>query len=80
HAALRARRPVVWVPRDALGVSDDEIWRAEGVSSVEVVEKGEKTKKTNIWMSNQGTALNGKGKVIFGRSPPDFSELDLINL
>ena len=27
HRALRARRPVIWVPRDTLGVSDDEIRR-----------------------------------------------------
>ncbi|KAF2764136.1 DUF221-domain-containing protein [Teratosphaeria nubilosa] len=76
HAALRARRPVVWVPRDALGVSDEEIRRAEGMSTVVV----DGVRKTCVWMSNQGTAVGAGGKVIFGRSPPDFSELDLINL
>ncbi|RAO71852.1 uncharacterized protein BHQ10_007864 [Talaromyces amestolkiae] len=26
HEALRAKRPVIWIPRDDLGVSDDEIY------------------------------------------------------
>ncbi|CAK3979552.1 hypothetical protein DOTSEDRAFT_69155 [Lecanosticta acicola] len=81
HSALRARRPVVWIPRDALGVSDDEIKRAKKMSTVEVEEeKGMKRDRTNIWMSNEGTALDGKGRVVFRRSPPDFSNVDLIFL
>ena len=73
HTALRAKRPVVWIPRDKLGVSDDEIKRAKKMSTVEMG-------KTNIWMSNEGVALNGRGKVVFRRSPPDFSNVDLIVL
>lgn len=90
HSALRAKRPVVWIPRDKLGVSDDEIKRAKKMSTVRVsadVLSGEKEKaggemveKTNIWMSNEGTALDGKGRVVFRRSPPDFSNVDLIAL
>ncbi|KAK5128807.1 hypothetical protein LTR85_000140 [Meristemomyces frigidus] len=90
HAALRAKRPVVWIPRDKLGVSDDEIKRAQRMSTVRVPaddkEKGEKmagsntVEMTNIWMSNEGTALDGKGRVVFRRSPPDFSNVDLIAL
>ncbi|EMC92200.1 hypothetical protein BAUCODRAFT_78650 [Baudoinia panamericana UAMH 10762] len=88
HAALRAKRPVVWIPRDRLGVSDDEIKRAKKMSTVEIpATLDEKTKdktgmveKTNIWISNEGTALDGKGKVVFGRNPPDFSNVDLISL
>ncbi|EME47091.1 hypothetical protein DOTSEDRAFT_69155 [Dothistroma septosporum NZE10] len=81
HSALRARRPVVWIPRDALGVSDDEIKRAKKMSTVTVKdEDGGKEEKTNIWMSNEGTALDGKGRVVFRRSPPDFSNIDLIAL
>lgn len=81
HSALRARRPVVWIPRDALGVSDDEIKRAKKMSTVKVDnENGGKEEKTNIWMSNEGTALDGKGRVVFRRSPPDFSNIDLIAL
>jgi len=81
HSALRAKRPVVWIPRDRLGVSDDEIKRAERMSTVEV-DEGEKGRvvKKNIWISNEGTALDGKGRVVFRRSPPDFSNVDLIAL
>ena len=67
HSALRARRPVVWLPRDDLGVSDDEVRRMKAYSD-------------NIWISNEGTALDSKVRVVYGKSPPDFSEVDVINL
>lgn len=67
HSALRARRPVVWFPKDELGVSDDEIRRGKAVSDY-------------LAMSNEGTHLDRKGKVKFERSPPDFSNVDLIAL
>ncbi|KAL6714672.1 hypothetical protein ACLMJK_008097 [Lecanora helva] len=67
HEALRARRPVVWIPRDDLGVSDDEVRRTQEFSD-------------KIWISNEFTGLDGKGRVTFKRSPPDFSEIDLIEL
>lgn len=78
HSALRAKRPVVWIPRDQLGVSDDEIRRTKRLTTVEDGEKGQSM--TNIWISNEGTALDGKGKVVYGRPPPDFSNVDLIAL
>ncbi|KAI0014378.1 DUF221-domain-containing protein [Xylariaceae sp. FL0662B] len=67
HSALRARRPTVWIPRDDIGVSDDEIRRTREFSE-------------HIWISNEGTALDSKCRVVYGRAPPDFSELDIINL
>lgn len=67
HGALRARRPTVWIPRDDLGVSDDEIKRTNEFSE-------------HIWISNEGTALDSKVRVVYGRAPPDFSELDIISL
>ncbi|KAI1769490.1 DUF221-domain-containing protein [Hypoxylon sp. FL1150] len=67
HSALRARRPTVWIPRDDLGVSDDEIKRTNEFSE-------------HIWISNEGTALDSKVRVVYGRAPPDFSELDIISL
>ena len=67
HSALRARRPTVWIPRDDIGVSDDEIRRTRELSEF-------------VWISNEGTALDGKVRVVYGRAPPDFSEVDLINL
>lgn len=67
HSALRARRPVVWIPRDDMGVSDDEIRRTKEFSE-------------HIWISNEGTALDSKVRVVYGKNPPDFSEVDLIDL
>ncbi|KAI1822795.1 DUF221-domain-containing protein [Xylaria intraflava] len=67
HSALRARRPTLWIPRDDIGVSDDEIMRTRQLSE-------------HIWISNEGTALDSKARVVYGRAPPDFSELDIIQL
>lgn len=67
HSALRARRPVIWIPRDDLGVSDDEILRTQRFSE-------------HIWISNEYIGLDGKCRVIYRKSPPDFSEVDLIEL
>ena len=67
HEALRARRPVIWIPRDDLGVSDDEIHRTQNLSKY-------------IWISNEFTGLDSNGRVVYRRSPPDFSEVDLIEL
>ena len=67
HEALRARRPVIWIPRDELGVSDDEIHQTQKLSKY-------------IWISNEFTGLDSKGRVVYRKSPPDFSEVDLIEL
>ena len=67
HSALRARRPTVWIPRDDIGVSDDEIQRTRHLTDY-------------IWISNEGTALDSKVRVVYGRAPPDFSDIELINL
>jgi len=67
HSAMRARRPVVWIPRDDIGVSDDEIRRTKEFSEY-------------ISITNEGTALDSRARVLYGRNPPDFSEVDLINL
>jgi hypothetical protein len=67
HSALRARRPVVWIPRDDLGISDDEIRQTKAYSR-------------NIWISNEGTSLDSKVRVVYGKNPPDFSEVDVIIL
>lgn len=67
HYALRAHRPTVWIPRDDIGVSDDEILRTRQFSNY-------------IWISNEGTALDSKARVLYGKNPPDFSEVDIINL
>ncbi|KAG9234998.1 hypothetical protein BJ875DRAFT_375275 [Amylocarpus encephaloides] len=68
HVALRARRPTIWLPRDDIGVSDDEIKRTREFAG------------KNIYISNVGAALDGKSRVVYGMNPPDFSETDIINL
>jgi len=50
-----------------LGVSDDEIRRTKAFSD-------------KIWISNEYTGLDSKARVIYRRAPPDFSEVDLIEL
>ena len=68
HYALRARRPILWIPRDDIGVSDDEVKRTKEYSN------------SNIWITNSGAALDGKFRAVYGKNPPDFSEIDLIDL
>ncbi|KAK7751549.1 hypothetical protein SLS62_006499 [Diatrype stigma] len=68
HEALRAKRPTVWIPRDDMGVSDDEIRRTREFSG------------GHIWISNEGTALDSKARVVYGRAPPDFNEIDIITV
>jgi calcium permeable stress-gated cation channel len=67
HSAMRARRPVIWLPRDELGVSDDEVRRMAEFSQ-------------NIWVSNVRQGLDSKGRCVYSGAPPDFSEVDLIRL
>lgn len=67
HDALRAKRPVIWIPQDDIGVSDDEVYRTQRFSK-------------HVWISNEYQALDGKCRTIFSRSPPDFSQVDLIQL
>ncbi len=67
HSAMRARRPVIWLPRDELGVSDDEVRRMADFSQ-------------NLWVSNVRQGLDSKGRCVYSGAPPDFSELDLIQL
>ena len=67
HIALRARRPVIWIPRDELGVGDDEVRRMGAFSK-------------NLWVSNVRQGLDSKGRCVYSGAPPDFSEVDVIQL
>ncbi|KAG0644890.1 hypothetical protein HOY80DRAFT_877887 [Tuber brumale] len=67
HEALRAKRPVIWIPRDDLGISDDEVQRTQKFSD-------------NVWISNEYTGLDRKGRVVYKRPPPDFDQRDLVEL
>lgn len=102
HEALRSRRPVIWLPRDELGVSDDEVIRigrfaqppVEDLNVEERERRGEggyasgkkiaghyKQENTgSIWVSNVRQGLDSKGRCVYSGAPPDFSEVDLIQL
>ncbi|KAF8456791.1 hypothetical protein BDZ91DRAFT_525406 [Kalaharituber pfeilii] len=67
HSAMRAKRPVIWIPRDDLGISDDEIYRTRKFSK-------------HIWISNEYAGLDDKMRVVYRRSPPDFDARDLVEL
>ncbi|OAL33300.1 hypothetical protein AYO20_07462 [Fonsecaea nubica] len=67
HSALRAKRPVIWIPRDELGVSDDEVHRMGRFSH-------------HLWVSNVRQGLDSKGRCVYSGAPPDFSEVDVIQL
>lgn len=68
HEALRARVPCVWIPQDELGIGADEIERTGAFAG------------SVIWISNEYSALDAKSRVLFKKAPPDFSEIDLIEL
>jgi len=67
HQALRAGKTVIWISKDELEISDDEIMRTQKPSK-------------HIWISNEYTGLDRKGRVMYKRSPSDISEVDLIEL
>lgn len=67
HEALHARRPMVWIPYDKLGISDDEIRQIQTYSKY-------------ISICNEGVALDSGMCVIYERNLPNFLEEDLINL
>jgi hypothetical protein len=65
HPVLRETKPSVWIPRDELGVSDDEVRRTRELSADLVVE-------------NRGAFFNKRGKVVVDKPPPDMSEFALV--
>ncbi|GAO52607.1 hypothetical protein G7K_6680-t1 [Saitoella complicata NRRL Y-17804] len=68
HAALRAREPIVWIPKDELGIAGDEIERTrreyEGLVKIE----------------DQGAWIGGDGKVRWEGKPPDWDERELVEI
>jgi calcium permeable stress-gated cation channel len=61
HPVLRQTKPSVWIPRDELGVSDDEVRRTRELSQ-------------DLAIDNRGAFFNSKLKVEIDRPPPDTSE------
>ena len=65
HPVLRETKPSVWIPRDELGVSDDEVRRTRELSRDIVIE-------------NRGAFFGRRGRVEVDKPPPDMSEFALV--
>jgi hypothetical protein len=65
HPVLRETRPSVWIPRDELGVSDDEVRRTRELSK-------------DVAIDNRGAFFDRKLKVQVDKPPPDMSEFALV--
>ncbi|VTO92630.1 unnamed protein product [Fusarium graminearum] len=67
HYALTVEEPTIWIPRDKLGVSDDEIYQCKQVSSF-------------ISISNLRADLDDHGRVVCDGKPPDVSKFTYVKL
>lgn len=65
HPVLRAPRPCVWIPKDELGISDDEVRRTKAFS-------------TYVDIENKGAFFDRRLKVQVNKPPPDMSEFALV--
>jgi hypothetical protein len=65
HPILRETSPSVWIPRDDLGVSDDEVKRTRELSE-------------DVVIDNRGAYFDRRLKVQVDKAPPDMSEFALI--
>ncbi|EXL38841.1 hypothetical protein FOCG_18526 [Fusarium oxysporum f. sp. radicis-lycopersici 26381] len=67
HYALTVRQPIIWVPRNGLHVSKDEIDQYKQISG-------------SFDMSKDGAYLDDHGLVVCHDKPPDFSEFAYVKL
>jgi hypothetical protein len=65
HPVLRETRPSVWIPKDDIGVSDDEVRRTRELSKA-------------VFIDNRGAFFDRKLKVRVDKPPPDMSEFALV--
>ena len=63
HESLCIKQPIVWIPDDRLGISDDEISRIRRHYS-------------NVRVSNKHASLDGKGSVTITQNSKGFSEVE----
>ncbi|KAH7370290.1 hypothetical protein BKA65DRAFT_589651 [Rhexocercosporidium sp. MPI-PUGE-AT-0058] len=61
--ALTSARPVIWIPKDELGVADDEISHIRKTYD-------------SIWISNEGASLDAQGRLRVWGDLPALSEED----
>ena len=59
--ALSSPRPVIWIPKDNLGIADDEIYHL-------------KRTHNNVWISNEGASLDERGRLELKGAPPETSQ------
>ncbi len=67
HESLRIQRPVVWIPDDRFGISDDEISRI-------------KQRYGNVGITNEHAGLDEKGRVTITQTASGFSEVESMKL
>jgi hypothetical protein len=65
HPAIRDPKPIIWIPRDYLGIAENELQRT-------------RTSGLNILMSIEGAKFNEKINIEIDRSPPDHLETNNI--
>ncbi|CAF1044378.1 unnamed protein product [Adineta steineri] len=58
HPALRDPKPIIWIPRDNLGIAVDEVQKTEASGM-------------NILMSTEGARFNDKVNIEINGAPPD---------
>ena len=67
HQSLRVEEPVVWIPDDPLGISNDEISHI-------------RQRYSNIKISNRHASLNRMGRLTINQGSGNFSEIESIKL
>lgn len=65
HPIIRDSKPSIWIPRDDLGISDDEVRRTRALSQ-------------HLFIDNRGAFFNRKLKVQIDMAPPETSQFALI--
>ena len=67
YKSLCVEKPIIWIPNDRLGISNDKITRISQHYS-------------NIRVSNKHISLDEKGRVTITQNPSGLSEIELIKL
>lgn len=82
HPGAKVRSATAWLPRDHVGVSDDEILMAghERFGTTYQDQDGRARTVKFVPVSNDGAAIGHKGKVIIAKEPPDWCKYDDVEL
>ena len=66
YKSLRIEDPIIWIPDDPFGISNDEITRV-------------RQRFSNIQISNKHARLDENGKLIITQGPTGFSGVESMN-